>query len=624
MNALDRISSPRQTEPPLPSSSFLRHRGPVTGVCAIPGSSKVVTSAYDSAVALFDLETGEVDLLGYHEHLVNRIVVDARGERAASCSSDYTVCIWDLEKREPIRILQGHSDDVEDFVFIEGSWGASASRDRRILVWDLDTGAILRVLDGHEKDVLSLAYHDGTLYSSGDDSTLRAWDLESGKQINLWGPFETETDTCAMDPLHGRVVLGCDDGFVRVFDVGSGRLLGEVAGHSSGIKKVAVSPVNGDILSAAYDQNILFWDPESLTRKQTLQKHPATWERSLTWSPEGDRILAGTFDGTVLVWDAGTGALLSQVGDQTREPGNACLNEVGAAEDGTVVLVSDDGFVRLARFTAGGGEWLEQVEPASGRILMNAVTLDADAGLVVAGAHNHKVHLFDVDLARGTLGGEREVVLGQGPVNTIRVCRHPEYRDQAFVGCYSSAIVRVTREGEIAGTIRVHEGAVKALRLHPQQTVGVSCGADGLLLSWSFEGELLQRFLGHTAIINDVDLEPSGERIASVSRDFSVKIYELATGKLLETFALGHKSLKSVCFFDADTIVVGDYWGSLIRVDLASGGVRREKIAANGVSAVGRCGDHVAATSYDGGVYRVSPRDLSVVDSLRAMHQRVL
>ena len=29
--------------------------------------------------------------------------------------------------------------------------------------------------------------------------TLRVWDLETGRQLSLWGPFENETDTCAID-----------------------------------------------------------------------------------------------------------------------------------------------------------------------------------------------------------------------------------------------------------------------------------------------------------------------------------------------------------------------------------------------------------------------------------------
>ncbi len=262
------------TGPEAAVDGFTRHRGPVTGVAMIPGSRKVVTSAYDGAVALFDTENGRVELLGYHLHLVNRVVVSDDGRRAASCSSDYTTCIWDLATRRPERVLRGHSDDVEDFLFIGDQGGkgddlgVSASRDHRILIWNLATGNILRVLEGHEKDVLSLGYHDGRIYSSGDDKTLRVWDLTTGKLLSLWGPFENETDTCAIDPLHQRAILGCDDGCVRVFDTTNGALVKEIAAHTSGIKKVAVSPTSGDILSSAYDQKV----PSSGT--------PRPWSRS--------------------------------------------------------------------------------------------------------------------------------------------------------------------------------------------------------------------------------------------------------------------------------------------------------------------------------------------------------
>ncbi|HVR09556.1 MAG TPA: hypothetical protein VMW75_16040, partial [Thermoanaerobaculia bacterium] len=187
-----------------PVHRFLRHRGPVTGVAQLAGSNLTVTSGYDGAVGIFDLRTHAVDLLGYHQHLVNRVVADPAGRRVASCSSDYTIGLWDPAGRRLERTLKGHSDDVEDFVFAGESTGVSASRDRRILVWDLDTGAVRLVLEGHEKDVLSLAYHDGRIYSAGDDMTLRVWDLASGRLLTTWGPFDTETDTCAIDPLSGR------------------------------------------------------------------------------------------------------------------------------------------------------------------------------------------------------------------------------------------------------------------------------------------------------------------------------------------------------------------------------------------------------------------------------------
>ncbi len=600
-------------------AEWSRHRGPVTGVALVPGTNVAVTSGYDSAIGLFDLDSGHAELLGYHDHLVNRIIVNEDGTKAASCSSDYSIAIWDLKTRTKQLTLLGHSDDVEDFAFADNETGISASRDRRLIVWDLETGAVRRVLDGHEKDVLAVASAGGKVYSSGDDKTLRVWDLDTGKELSVWGPFENETDTCAIDLPHHRVVLGCDDGCIRIFDTQTGEQTHLIEAHSSGIKKVSVSPASGDILSAAYDQKIIIWDARTLEKKVVLEKKCSTWERSLAWSPDGKRIVGGTFDGTVLTWNPEAGKLDQEIGEPGASPGNPCFNDIGVGADGEIAVVSDDGFIRLGRLTRDESCWLDKVEPASGRVLMNAVTYSDRYSLVVAGSHDHKIYIFQRTDAG--LKGEIDVRLGEGPLNSVRVAHHRGYEAETFAACYSSRIVRVSREGEIRKRIEVHEGAVKALRLHPQETLGVSCGADGLLLSWTFEGELLQRYLGHTAIINDVDLEPSGERLASVSRDFTLKIFDVKSGRLQHSIPIGRKSLKSVCFWDDSTVLIGDYWGGVIRVDLETETARRKVVAGNGISAVARNGGAIAATSYDGSIYLVRP-DLTVVRTLQAMRQR--
>ena len=604
---------------PTENGRFVRHRGPVTCVAGIPGTNAAVSSAYDGAIAYIDLDRRSMELLGYHDHLANRITVNRDGTLAASSSSDYTIYIWDLVKRQRKMILHGHSDDVEDFAFASGDVGVSVSRDWRVLVWDLNSGAATRVIEGHEKDVLSVVCGDGCIYTAGDDMTLRVWDLKTGELVKMWGPFENETDSCAIDPIHGRAVLGCDDGAIRVFDINTSDTLAEIPAHASGIKKVATSPVNGDILSAAYDQKILVWDAEDYSLKVDLEQRATTWERSFNWSPNGQRILAGTFDGTALLWDAHSGKCLDELGE--RENGNVCLNDVSANQAGQIAVVSDDGFVRLGKLTPSEARWTTQIEPASGRMLANAVTMDDAYELVITGAHDQKLHLFDKRDA--ALENEIELKIGEGPINCVRVAHHPGYESQAFVACYSGAIVRVDRSGQIVGKIQVHDGAVKALRLHPQKSIGVSCSADGALLSWDFEGQLLERFPGHMAIVDDVDIDPSGNLIVSVSRDFTAKVYRLDDGKLLHSFALGRRSPKGVCFLDPETVIVTNYWGSLLRIDLPSGTVLTRPIAANGISAIARCGSELAAISYDGVAYLVSPRDLQVKNTLRSMQQRL-
>jgi len=600
---------------------WLRHLGPVTSVALVPGTRNVVTSAYDSAVGCFNLDTGEVELLGYHDHLVNSITVNAEGTFAASCSSDYSICIWDLKKRNKLHSLKGHDDDVEDFAFVDSETGVSASRDRRMIVWNLRTGTIRRTLEGHEKDVLAVAAQGDSIYSAGDDKTLRVWNLDTGAELKVWGPFEDETDTCAIDPQHQRVILGCDDGCIRIFDISNGELIQIINGHNSGIKKVAVSPANGDILSAAYDQNIFIWDARTFAQKVCLEHKTSTWERSLTWSPDGSQVLGGTFDGTVLTWNPGDGKLVSEVGQTSLFPGNPCFNDISTNADGTTALVSDDGFIRLAHLTPDEASWLGTFEPRKGRVLMNAVTFDKPSGIVVGGAHDHKLHIFRY--LNDGLDAEVEVALGQGPINSVRISHHPEHESEIFTACYSGRIVRVSPEGRVLGDIRLHEGAVKSLRLHPTTPLGISCGADGLLLSWTFDGQLAQRYLGHTAIINDIDLDPTGHRVASVSRDFSLKIYDVETGVLEHSIPIGNKSLKSVCFWDASRVIIGNYWGDLILVDLEKETYRCRSLASNGISALSRSGENLAVCSYDGSIHLVSP-DLEVLRTLRAMNQKSL
>ncbi len=56
--------------------------------------------------------------------------------------------------------------------------------------------------------------------------------------------------------------------------------------------------------------------------------------------------------------------------------------------------------------------------------------------------------------------------------------------------------------------------------------------------------------------------------LASVSRDFTLKVYRLADGRMRHSVSLGRRSPKSMCFVDEHTVIVGNYWGELIKFDL--------------------------------------------------------
>jgi hypothetical protein len=125
------------------------------------------------------------------------------------------------------------------------------------------------------------------------------------------------------------------------------------------------------------------------------------------------------------------------------------------------------------------------------------------------------------------------------------------------------------------------------------------------------------------AIADDLDFNPSGTCFATVSRDFTMKVFDLDGGRLIHSVPLGRRSPKAVCFVRDDMIIASSYWGELIQVRLPDLGRMRKQIARNGISSLNVLGRFVLGTSYDGGVYLVRPDDLGVQQCLRAMTQRV-
>ena len=253
--------------------------------------------------------------------------------------------------------------------------------------------------------------------------------------------------------------------------------------------------------------------------------------------------------------------------------------------------------------------------------MMNAVTLDPWSDRIIAGGHDHRLHVFS--RTEQKLTPLETIALGHGPINSIRVTNYKDYEGAIFAACYSGAIVRIAPGEYDVQAYPLHDGAVKALRLHPREAFGVSCSADGGLMTWTLDGRPIQGFPGHTTIVDDVDFSPDGTRIASTSRDFTVNVYDVKDGRLLHSLEIGRRSPKSLCFWDSETVLIGDYWGALLKLDLRAGTVARSTIAENGISSLSRRGNELVASSYDGGVYVITIQDLSVRSVYREMYQRI-
>ena len=69
------------------------------------------------------------------------------------------------------------------------------------------------------------------------------------------------------------------------------------------LKSDAWSPDGRRIVTGSFDKSVRGWDGESGQCVATLQGH-SDWVKAVAWSPDGRRIVSGSADKSVRVWDA--------------------------------------------------------------------------------------------------------------------------------------------------------------------------------------------------------------------------------------------------------------------------------------------------------------------------------
>ena len=89
-------------------------------------------------------------------------------------------------------------------------------------------------------------------------------------------------------------------------------------GHTNSITLIAFSPTHDIIASGSYDKTIRLWDAVSGAHLKTLEGHSKS-VHSVVLSPDGTRIASGSEDNTIRLWDVVSGAHLKTLQGQDRK-----------------------------------------------------------------------------------------------------------------------------------------------------------------------------------------------------------------------------------------------------------------------------------------------------------------
>jgi WD40 repeat protein len=296
--------------------------------------------------------------------------------------------------------------------------------DSTVRLWELETGKEINRHTDHTELVKCAAYSpDGQSVLSGGGSTydlatdtftrgkdcdLRLWAADSLKEIRRFKGHEDTVWGIVFTPDGKQALSTANDQTIRLWDIASGKEVKRLSDRKNRFSCLALSPEGKQVLAGGggYQSAALqLWNIEAGKSIRTFQGHK-DWVRSVAVSPDGKRGLSGSMDGTVRLWDLETGKQLRSLKHASGIQG---------------VAFSPDG---LFAISGSGSQWRAtrtRTEPSPGDWLLHV--WDLETGKEMAQLAGHRWGLMDVKVCQD---GHR--VLSAGMDGTIRLWGLPELK----------------------------------------------------------------------------------------------------------------------------------------------------------------------------------------------------
>lgn len=188
------------------------------------------------------------------------------------------------------RTLLSLETPIYDIVFGQQGQAAAVGEDAQVRIVDLRSGEITASWPTGQVEVNSACFMpDGkSLWTAGDDGTVRCWDVASQAQIQR---IDAHAGAKAFKVKYSaalNVLLTCGtEGPIRVWDLSrGGSAAGALDGHTDWVQDVILTHDGRRVLSVSDDHTVRLWDLTS--RTETWRHATERWKvRDVALSPDG-------------------------------------------------------------------------------------------------------------------------------------------------------------------------------------------------------------------------------------------------------------------------------------------------------------------------------------------------
>jgi WD40 repeat protein len=359
--------------------------------------------------------------------------------------------------------------------------------------------------------------------------------------------------------------------------------------HITEVSAVAFSANGSRVLSGSRDKTLRLWDA-STGQLLRIFRGDSDTVRAVAVSPDGTHLLSAGGDAAIKLWDAATGQVVRDFKGHTAE-----VVSVTFSPNGTRVLSGAwDGTIKL---------W----DPATGQLLhtfaghsdkVYSVAFSPDGSRVLSGSGDRTLKLWDAatgQLLRTFVGHEASVITVAFSRDGMRVLSGAEDHNLRVWDATTGQLLRTFSEPP-------PRTRTLSIAFSPDGTRAISSSGDTAKLWDVATGQLMRTFEGHALTVFAVAFSPNGAN-ALLASYVETQLWDVDSGLLLRKLGANAGNIFSVAFSpDGSRVVSGSFDRTVKLWDVRTGQLLRAFHGHEGAvycAAFSRDGTRVVSGGWD-------------------------